>query len=135
MNLCPPGRGDDHWPRGFAAEVAKIVRGLDTGKVFLLGRRVQEAFGIDRGVPYGTLIDGRFLCLPHPSGLCRVWNDGIELEIIRAQVHMALDTEARGRCCICGHPCTRWSWCKACKRYACVRCADVHEKAHLALVG
>lgn len=65
-NLC---RG--RWDRARARQRALLIarRG---GPIVLLGTRVAAAFG----VPYRPFRrDGRLLVLPHPSGLCRAWND------------------------------------------------------------
>ncbi len=44
----------------------------DPGVLVLLGRRVCAAFGV-RTAAFQR--EGRFYVLPHPSGMCRVWNE------------------------------------------------------------
>lgn len=49
-----------------------------TDAIILLGRRVQRAFGLEQQEPLTTIVRGSgttILCLPHPSGLNRWWND------------------------------------------------------------
>ncbi len=43
-------------------------------RVVALGSKVCSAFGIPFE-PFSLHDDGRILCLPHPSGLCRLWNE------------------------------------------------------------
>lgn len=48
--------------------------------IVLLGRKVSSAFGLDDVPPLGRVVRGSgagpvLLCLPHPSGLNRWWND------------------------------------------------------------
>ena len=47
---------------------------LPWGRVVLLGRRVQRAFGVSTLEPFGVW-SGSKLFAPHPSGLNRWWND------------------------------------------------------------
>lgn len=66
INLCV-----GEWSLSRARRVAQeLVHG--GAKCILLGARVCSAFGVPYA-PYGASGD-RLLVLPHPSGLCRVWN-------------------------------------------------------------
>lgn len=71
------------WSERLAEEKARWVLGRDQGAIVLLGRRVARTFrraAAYEGVgpcpdePFFTR-EGRFYLLPHPSGLCRAWND------------------------------------------------------------
>ena len=73
-NLC-----SRNWSVRTARERAEKIRGEYDGPVILLGAKVCLAFGIPY-VPFAiqTSVLGRCRAigvLPHPSGLCRVWND------------------------------------------------------------
>lgn len=49
-----------------------------SGLLVALGKRVGAAFGhpvFFEPVPWGVDRDVTLLCIPHPSGLCRVWNE------------------------------------------------------------
>lgn len=84
-NLCA-GR----WDCAVARRVAQSLLEEDFSAYVLLGRRVAGAFR----VPYGFEVARRGLktlvSLPHPSGLCRVWNEpgstGRAREILRRHV-------------------------------------------------
>ena len=43
----------------------------------LLGRKVSLAFGLEKQAPFSQTIQDDFpmVILPHPSGLCRIWNE------------------------------------------------------------
>lgn len=133
MNLCPPGRTYDTWPRAFAAAVAdEIMRWYPREVLCLLGRKVQQAFGVDPHVPYGTLVDDCLLVLPHPSGLNRFWNDVVSVATLEAKVEGVF--HGVGGCCICRHPCQKFSFCRKCKKYLCPTCFGLHDHACLSLV-
>lgn len=72
VNLC-----EGKWEALKARDAARALRLDNAGRqMILLGRKVAGAFGF-RDVPFFSRpsTDGRFLLLPHPSGLCRVWNE------------------------------------------------------------
>ena len=56
----------------------------------LLGRKVATAFGL-KDTPFFQKIDAvgphgayrTFLVIPHPSGLCQVWNDPATVQVLR----------------------------------------------------
>jgi hypothetical protein len=60
------------WNSVVARASARRLLAERGGVLVLLGRRVAAAFGVD--MPYFSSTT-RFRMLPHPSGLCRVWND------------------------------------------------------------
>jgi len=129
MNLCPPGHTDDPWPKKFAKEVAGLI-GEEI--LILLGRKVQAAFGVTSPVPFGMLIDGRFLCMPHPSGLNHFWNDG--LEVLRTRVMARGALLGAHKCCLCDQPVDKNSVCQGCGRHVCAVCHSLHEPAHMGVV-
>ena len=72
-NLCT-----DKWSRAAAEAEAKRLEQLHAGRVVvLLGRRVQAAFGVGGSAAFMVLERAPLglLGLPHPSGLCRAWNE------------------------------------------------------------
>lgn len=87
LNLLMPSKTPGEWDAGRAREVATAILPdlLNADHVLLLGRRVARAFGIVDWKPFRWhRWDGqwwwrhtqpqRFVTLPHPSGLCRIWN-------------------------------------------------------------
>ena len=65
------------WDRGVAYEAIRRVMKNNHGQVVvLLGRKVVGAFAF-RGPAFSVEERGGALlvAIPHPSGLCRVWND------------------------------------------------------------
>lgn len=74
VNLCELAWRDAEARQ--AAQLIKVTRQAGSG-VVLLGRKAQRAFGWARPryevslASYGLYA----LALPHPSGLCREWND------------------------------------------------------------
>jgi hypothetical protein len=63
-------------PERYVRLVEESAEPLDA--VVLLGRRVQRAFGLERQEALSTIVRSSgttILCLPHPSGLNRWWND------------------------------------------------------------
>lgn len=58
---------------------AKIAKGMardivaSRERIILLGKKVATAFGIKAAQPFS--VHDNVLILPHPSGLCRLWND------------------------------------------------------------
>ena len=75
VNLCE-GRWRDELA---AAHATRILSSAEDRAIFLLGRKVADAFGFRGRLFTSSLIgDGRrgvLAYLPHPSGRCRVWND------------------------------------------------------------
>lgn len=75
-NLCV-----EKWRSDAAFDVTKdLLEEYPTGVFVLLGKKVQGVFGSRFGLRLDTMTThvagGQFLVsLPHPSGLCRVWND------------------------------------------------------------
>lgn len=80
-NLLSPQARAGGWDPKLAKFVAQLVHGWAVEKgarLALLGRRVADAFFPGGEVPLGALraVDGvPYLTVPHPSGLCREWND------------------------------------------------------------
>lgn len=79
-NLCDGG-----WDARKAREAARQLVGW-RAPVVLLGAKVARAFGIDPFEPFTVLDDRKVLVLPHPSGLCRSWNDPGAFELARTLV-------------------------------------------------
>jgi hypothetical protein len=72
-------------PLARAAAAAFVASLGPHDAVILLGRKVHEAFhGKAPWVPFAQV--GGFLSLPHPSGLCRIWNEPGAIEKTRAAV-------------------------------------------------
>jgi len=82
VNLCP-----ERWSVGVARERADAVKADPSHRVIvLLGSKVAAAFGV-KYEPFTVhelwpgflsppcLAKKRFVVLPHPSGLCRAWNE------------------------------------------------------------
>lgn len=66
------------WPvhdaRRIAREIVQEIAGRGL-RVVLLGKKVGEAFGAPQFWAMAQLGDTHFTCIPHPSGLSRVYND------------------------------------------------------------
>jgi hypothetical protein len=83
VNVLPPSSACGSWDARFAREISDQViayfhANSNYTHVILLGRRVMDLFcGRDRRFGWVQTI-GRVpaLCLPHPSGRNRFWNDG-----------------------------------------------------------
>lgn len=74
----------DRWSASAAAEAAMdlCVEFMDA-PLILLGSRVCRAFGVAYE-PFAVVIsDPWALCLPHPSGRCRAWNDPVSYQRAR----------------------------------------------------
>lgn len=77
-NLCT-GR----WSAPAArARAARVVEERPESVIVMLGRRVAAAFG--RESMDAATRDGRFVAIPHPSGLNRAWNDRTLVPRVRA---------------------------------------------------
>lgn len=72
VNLC---RG--RWDRlGASREAGRVLAGSSGRVLVLLGRRVASAFKVQADFFSVVSLGGSVAAvLPHPSGLCRVWND------------------------------------------------------------
>ena len=72
-NLCA-----SKWSARLAETTAAIIRASDRKIVVVCGARVAHAFGVpsDPFVAHQhSANEPMLVVLPHPSGLCRVWND------------------------------------------------------------
>lgn len=99
VNLLPPYPECGRWDATAAAlNAAAFMPELHRFRVIvLLGRRVADAFAVEGAgelppqlgsvvhVTHGPL-SRRVLLLPHPSGLCRMWNDEKFMERARRLV-------------------------------------------------
>src|SRR5438552_4023849 len=79
-NLC--------WGRWSMAEAYRRAAELrlHRGPLILLGSKVARAFEFVPFEPFTTADAGRTLVLPHPSGLCRMWNEPGAVERARGLV-------------------------------------------------
>lgn len=78
INLC-----DGKWSLPAARRKAAIFR-THPAPMILLGAKVARAFEFDPFEPFTVADGGNTLVLPHPSGLCRLWNESGAFE--RAQM-------------------------------------------------
>jgi hypothetical protein len=93
LNLCYPSKGVP-WDTEQASQAALAVQGILFPKVklvILCGARVVRAFGVpydyvSRKWPGGPVV----MQVPHPSGLCRAWNDPNTYERVRERYEAAL---------------------------------------------
>jgi hypothetical protein len=81
VNLCADG-----WNGAEAKGKAATL--LWRHRIIMLGRKVTTAFGF-RYEPFTEVADG-ILCLPHPSGRCRTWNDPSSVLAARETVNKLL---------------------------------------------
>lgn len=90
VNLCP-----QKWSSPVARQSAIAIMNSDYDRVVVLGRKVAAAFGLDESKPFsiektrsisstGIWFERQYIVLPHPSGLCRVWNEPQAFERARA---------------------------------------------------
>lgn len=87
-NLCPSS-----WSKAVAMANAKELL-LGPQRYFvLLGRKVATAFAYGRREFFTR--DGYFLLLPHPSGLCQLWNDPENVRRAREMVAELLEEAFR----------------------------------------
>ena len=85
-NLCTA-----KWDLKSARECASLLLEFHRGPVVLLGAKVAKAFGVGY-LPFAIAPaagDRKVLVLPHPSGLCRAWNEGGSFEKARRAVRAA----------------------------------------------
>ena len=71
VNLCEPA-----WSEKLARVTAERVlnrSGWDWDLIVMLGARVKKAFGVPKMEAFTA--QGVLVALPHPSGLCRQWNE------------------------------------------------------------
>lgn len=129
MNLLPPGIP---WDKAFAHEVALLAEQLGHRRVILLGRKVAASFGIDWPIRWGILCWERFVVVPHPSGLNRVWNT-LDRDALHQLMSCTLDERLTLRCCICTQPCR--IACPQCKKAVCTSCWALHRPAHMGVVA
>lgn len=96
VNLLWPSTSRS-WDAHLARRVADLLLERDEFHGYLLaGRRVAESFGLHRAaIPSRWELAGRpALVLPHPSGLCRLWNDpSVSAEVGRLFREMMQDVE------------------------------------------
>lgn len=95
VNLLPPDPQGVPWDAAMAREVAAawLPRLSEFDLVMLAGRRVVDAFGVELlgtvSECCGSEVDlggVAGLVLPHPSGLCRWWNDPENVAEFRRRV-------------------------------------------------
>lgn len=87
-NLCV-----GKWRASAARDRAiELAAQYPTEILVLLGRNVQDSFGV-RSVdpiwgrrPGAGPVSSRAVCLPHPSGLCRVWNESGAIDHARTAI-------------------------------------------------
>lgn len=74
VNLCP-GKWSIRTARWSATQVLAVRR--PGSGIVLLGTKVAQAFGLEKhnDIEGYNLGGVKLLCIPHPSGLCRAWND------------------------------------------------------------
>lgn len=133
LNLLPPGRAaESPWEPAYAKVVASVVeKAVPRGRLLLCGRRVQSAFGVAWSPPYGYLVGRRYLCLPHPSGLSRFWNDASAVLECEIMTQRGVDLLNDSWCAVCDHPCwSRLDTCQGCKKTVCPHCCMAHGDTH-----
>jgi len=81
------------WSIKLAREEANRLLAERGGPMVLLGAKVASAFGLDF-TPF-TVARGQLYLLPHPSGLCRVWNDSTAVPRTRSLLGEFLTPELR----------------------------------------
>lgn len=82
VNLCV-----GKWSIGAARERVCELRRGDSLRFVLCGRKVSDAFGVTFA-PHNAFWCGgdHFAVIPHPSGLCRLWNEPRAFEKARSAV-------------------------------------------------
>ncbi len=79
-NLCT-----GPWRIGPARQAATRIRAEHPDEVLVLcGRKVATAFGHPKTAPFTYLASEQLVLLPHPSGLCQVWDEPDAVERARA---------------------------------------------------
>lgn len=91
----PGGTRRDHWPRAEARYAAELIAPLLHGRrVVLVGRNVARAFGLEKATwhtwqphrvhyPPDDPAQAEMAVVPHPSGLCRWYNDPANMDEAR----------------------------------------------------
>lgn len=99
VNLCRVAWSD----AGAARAARRLLARLRPGRVVVaLGRRVSAAIGAGRPFTVTAVGGVTVVSLPHPSGLCRTWNDRRSVARARASLRRGLArattllTNARG---------------------------------------
>lgn len=80
VNLC-----DGKWSMPSARKRAQELW-VKPVKYILFGSKVARAWEVDPWEPFTVIDGGTTLLLPHPSGLCRLWNEPGAFERARAAV-------------------------------------------------
>ena len=91
INLC---RGEWNWQT--ARLVAEILLRMSSyTQIVLFGRKVARAFGLQNFEAFSMIQEGetRMFLLPHPSGRCRVWNDGENIKRARKLMKQVIKKE------------------------------------------
>ncbi len=85
FNLLPPAPQSIKWCPGEAEFRAGILRRDAWDLLVLLGGRVARAFGVrgPYGPKFGRMTVPGLVVVPHPSGLCRWWNDPNDVRRLR----------------------------------------------------
>lgn len=92
VNLLPPAPQSVKWDRARATKIARLLDTSDYDLLMLTGGRVAAAFGVcgPYGPKFGKIVDSvsdiRTVVVPHPSGLCRFWNDGTDVSRLKRKV-------------------------------------------------
>ncbi len=87
-NLC-----DGRWDMCLARKRAQELRTWGA-PIVLLGSKVARAFGHDPFEPFTVADGGKTLVLPHPSGLCRLWNEAGAVDRARSLVAQVIPSVA-----------------------------------------
>jgi hypothetical protein len=92
VNLC-----EGKWSIRAAREKVCELRRGESLRFVLCGRKVSDAFGVPF-IPYTALWQSgdHFAVIPHPSGLCRLWNEPRAFEKARSAV-LTVATELVGK--------------------------------------
>lgn len=98
INLTFPDERGMPFDRQLAANVAWVLANdwlVEPHVMLLCGRRVQSAFRVWASAPeYGEVTEAgmhTYVALPHPSGLCRVWNDPVRTSEVRSVIQELLE--------------------------------------------
>lgn len=82
------------WSAPLARGEAAKLRAAHTGPIVALGARVAAAFGL---VLFGS--DDKVVCVPHPSGLSRAWNERGVYDRVRRLVLPLVAEHVGGKRC------------------------------------
>lgn len=80
INLC-----SRKWSTPYARDEARQLRESGRRVIVMLGRKVAAAFGHVTQPPFTSIevFGVTYLAIPHPSGLCRVWQEPGAIERAR----------------------------------------------------